>query len=313
MVAFIREKSRDFYYELLYPRHFRILIVIYITLKVTGNVFYGASYWTGLRSGVMGILMYWLGMYLINLASINQEELPDSLKLNSVQARRGMTASVLYLAFLFVLTLDSLQRRHVINGSPLLSRLPGYDWLLSLFGWLSQSISNLAGFISAKQVQFIITGVLFYVIIPLILFRLLGFSFKGQFSVLKSRGAWPILVLYLVLFIINGVNAESVWGLVYCLLYPALCEEFFHRGIFYRSAANIVKNSSAALLVGTAGFCIMHFPDYFFRLYQGNLILVLSNMGDVFLFGLLMAYGYRKTGTLLPWILIHALSNAQYL
>ena len=55
---------------------FRILIVIYITLKVTGNVLYGASYWTDCEKRVMGILMYWLGMYLSS--GIKQsEELPD--------------------------------------------------------------------------------------------------------------------------------------------------------------------------------------------------------------------------------------------
>ncbi|MGI6563261.1 MAG: CPBP family intramembrane glutamic endopeptidase [Clostridia bacterium] len=115
------------------------------------------------------------------------------------------------------------------------------------------------------------------------------------------------------MFFSSGVTVKKIWGFVYSLLYPALCEEFFHRGIIFRSASSIFKKVPVALLVGTIAFSLMHIPDYFFRIYNGNLLLSFSNIADLLLFGFLLAYGYQKTGTLLPWILVHALSDALYL
>ncbi len=44
-----------------------------------------------------------------------------------------------------------------------------------------------------------------------------------------------------------------------------------------------------------------------------NLLMTFSNMSDVFITGMFWAYGFRKTGTLIPWIIIHAFSNIPYL
>jgi membrane protease YdiL (CAAX protease family) len=115
------------------------------------------------------------------------------------------------------------------------------------------------------------------------------------------------------MFFSSDITIKKIWGFVYSLLYPALCEEFFHRGIIFRSVSSIFRKVPIALVVGTIAFSLMHFPDYFFRIYSGNLLFSLSSMADIFLFGLLLAYGYQKTGTLFPWIFVHALSDALYL
>lgn len=318
VVAYIKEKNKIFFQELLYPRHFRILIIIYITLKITSNLFYGDSYFTGIKSGIVGILVYWLGMYTINLASESNDDLQKrrmvtankkNYKQEAAAAKRGLLISLLYTLFLLIFVVDSLQRINIITGYPLFSYVLGYDSFLSFLEQLSLNISNAFDFISSYQVENIILAGLFYVLIPYVLFRLLGYTFKGQFFLRGSQAALPIFVPVVILFIKNGLEENWVWNLVYTVFYPALSEAFFHRGIVYRSAASAVKNPSTALVMGAAVYCMLYFPYLYFWICAGSINLCLSKMGDVFLHGLLMAYAYRKTGTLLPWILIHALSN----
>ncbi|HHY82216.1 MAG TPA: CPBP family intramembrane metalloprotease [Clostridiales bacterium] len=309
MIPYIKKKSRIFYDELLYPRHFRILIIAYITLKTASNMIYSSSYLAGLRSGIISIVLYWAGMYAINLLSPDEKQGNATDELSPRTAKIGLIISIIYSAFLYLIVIDSLQSKNILIGSSILSYIPGYNGLISFLDGISSSLAEIAGILTAQQAGKIITGVLFYVFIPLLIFCLCGYSFKGQFSVRNSTGAWPLVILFIILFIAGGINKNKLWGFAYSILYPALCEEFFHRGIVYRSCAVAFKNPPAALLAGTAAFSLMHFPDYFYRVYAGSMSLALSNMGDVLLFGLLMAYGYKKTGTLLPWILIHALSD----
>jgi membrane protease YdiL (CAAX protease family) len=313
MIPLIKLKNKIFYNELFSNLLFVAIIASYILLKAISNLAYGASYFIAFRSGIMGAVMYVAGMYTVNLASNNSDENKQTFLIDMRIAKKGLVTSAVYFLFLFTTIIDNLQRKDILSGLPILSYLPGYDHLISIIGRLSQSISDITSFILPEQIRNIILGNLFYVLIPFILFKLLGYQFKGLFSLRYARASWPILSIYLVMFFSSGITIKKIWGFVYSLLYPALCEEFFHRGIIFRSANNIFRKVPIALLVGTIAFSLVHFPDYFFRIYNGNLLLSFSNIADLFLFGIFMAYGYQKTGTLLPWILIHALSDALYL
>ena len=324
MTSYLREKNVEFYRELLYPRYFRIFIIIYITLKMLSSILHKDLYFQGLQNGLLGILISWSAMYCINLASTSdhkrlkymphQEAAEDKVSQQEmVIAKRGLLAAYLYFIFLLLLVIDSLQRRNILAGSPLMSYVLGYDWLLYYFRNASQMVSGAVGFIQAHQVENILRAGIFYIGIPYLLFRLLGYSFQGQFSLRHSRGAWPVLIVTIILFLKNGLHGYWVWNIIYRILYAALGEELFHRGIVFRSASRVLKNSPAALMIGAATPCMVHFPDQFFRIFDGSLTMALANIGDLFLFGLVMSYGYRKTGTLLPWIVIHALFNVMYL
>lgn len=313
MISYHKQKSKIFYDELFSNSLFAGILAAYILLKAVSNLAYGASYFTAFRSGIMGVVMYVVGMYTINLASNNTDENKQSFQIDTRVAKKGLVTSAVYFLFLFTTIIDNLQRKNILSGSPVLSFLPGYDHMIFIIGRLSQSISDIVSFVLPEQIRNIILGNLFYIFIPFIVFKLLGYQFKGFFSLRYSRASWPILSIYLVIFFSSGITLKKIWGFAYSLLYPALCEEFFHRGIIFRSTSNIFRRVPIALVVGTIAFSLMHFPDYFFRIYSGNLLFSLSNIADLFLFGLLLAYGYQKTGTLLPWILVHALSDALYL
>jgi len=313
MIPYLKQKSKIFFNELFSDLLFIGILAAYILLKAISNLAYGASYFTAFRSGIMGVVMYVMGMYTINLASNNTIGNKQAFKIDTKVAKKGLVTSAVYFLFLFATIIDNLQRKNILSGAPILSFLPGYNHLIFIIEKLSQSISDIASFVLPEQIRNIILGNLFYVLIPFIIFKLLGYQFKRFFSLRNARASWPILCIYLVMFFSGGITTKKIWGFFYSLLYPALCEEFFHRGIIFRSASSIFKKVPIALLVGTISFSLMHFPDYFFRIYSGNLLFSLSNIADLFLFGLLLAYGYKKTGTLLPWILVHALSDALYL
>ncbi|MGI6661649.1 MAG: CPBP family intramembrane glutamic endopeptidase [Bacillota bacterium] len=313
MISCPKQKSKIFCDELFSNSLFAGILAAYILLKAISNLAYGASYFTAFRSGIMGVVMYVAGMYTINLASNSTDENKQSFQIDTRVAKKGLITSTVYFLFLFTTIIDNLQRKNILSGAPVLSLLPGYNHLIFIIGRLSQSISDIASFVLPEQIRNIILGNLFYVLIPFILFKLLGYQFKGFFSLRYARASWPILSIYLVMFFSSDITIKKIWGFVYSLLYPALCEEFFHRGIIFRSVSSIFRKVPIALVVGTIAFSLMHFPDYFFRIYSGNLLFSLSSMADIFLFGLLLAYGYQKTGTLFPWIFVHALSDALYL
>jgi membrane protease YdiL (CAAX protease family) len=313
MIQYIRLKNKIFSNELFSNLLFAAILTAYVLLKIISNLAYGASYFTAFRSGITGAVMYVAGMYAVNLAANNTVKNKQTLFIDARIAKKGLLISAVYSLFLFAVIIDNLQRKSILHGTPILSFLPGYNPLVFIIEKLSRSISDMASFMLPEQIRNVILGNLLYVLIPLIIFKLLGFQFKGFFSLRYSRASWPILSIYLVMFFSSGITIKKIWGLVYSLLYPALCEEFFHRGIVFRSASNIFKEIPISLIVGTIVFSLMHFQDYYFRVYNGNLIITFSNIADLFLFGFLLAYGYRKTGTLLPWVLVHALSDALYL
>ena len=313
MITYLKQKSKTFYNELFSNLFFTGILAAYVLLKVISNLVYGASYFTAFRSGIMGVVMYVAGMYAINLASNNTGENKQAFQIDTRLSKKGLVISAVYSLFLFTTIIDNLQRKNILSGAPVLSFLPGYNHLISAIERLSQSVSDIASFVTPEQIKNIVLGNLIYVFIPLIIFKLLGYQFKGFFSLRYTRASWPILIVYFVMFFFGGITPQKIWGFAYSLLYPALCEEFFHRGIIFRSANNIFRKVPVALAVSVIPFSLMHFPDYYFRIFNNNLLLSFSNIADLFLFGLLLAYGYKKTGTLLPWILVHALSDALYL
>jgi len=309
MYTFIKEKSRIFYSEIITSKLFLVIVFLFIIYKFISNKIMGTSTFTALRSGILGILLYLAGLYIISLFSTKEDKTRKIFDIDYKVAKLGFIVSSIYFVFLITCTVDSLQRKEIFYGKPVLSYIPGYSWLMTFISNISLSVSNIAYFAETYQIENIIRGSIFYIFIPFIIFKLLGYKFKHLFSFKNTRASWPFLLIYLIIFLVSGLNTSRMWGLVYCILYPALCEEFLHRGIIYRSAASIFNNTAKGLILGTLFFSLGHFPDYYYRIYEGNILLTFGQMLSVFFNGILWTYGFRKTGTLVPWIIIHALSN----
>lgn len=313
LVRYIKEKNRSFYKEFISSKFFLSVLFLYVILKLTSNIYYGASYFNAFRSGILGLTFYLLGFYIITIFSTNKNISGDIFNINYKAAKKGLIISSFYFIFLFMQIIDKFQRREIITGSPIFSYIPGYNFLISLINNISIFIASRADFISPNQIENIITNSIFYIIIPIIIFKLLGYSFKNLFSFKNTRASWPFLIIYILAFLLNGLNLKKIWGLFHTVLHPGLTEEFFHRGIIYRFTESIFNRIPVSLVIGTIYFSIIHFPSYYFTIYNGNLLMTFSNMADIFIMGMFWAYGFRKTGTLIPWILIHAFSNIPYL
>jgi membrane protease YdiL (CAAX protease family) len=93
------------------------------------------------------------------------------------------------------------------------------------------------------------------------------------------------------------------------LIYPALAEEFFHKAVVLRSVNNIAKKVGTAVVVSALIFALMHFPERYLISFDGNILQTFSEIMTVGLFGVFTGYGFVKTGTIIPWVIIHALSN----
>ncbi len=309
MFEYIKGRNKLFYKEILSSKALIVFLCTYIIFKIASNITMGASTLTAIRSGFFGIVFYLLGYYVVSLFSVDNHKVEKMFQIDKRIAKFGAVTFTVYFVFLFVEVLDSLQRQGIVLGKPIFSFVPGYDWLIEGINNISQSVAGIADFIEPYEIFNIIQGSLLYIVIPLVLFKLLGYSFKGLFSFKNTRASWPFLGMYIIILLTSGINVTKLWGLVYAILYAGLCEEFFHRGIIVRTTSSIFKKVGTAIVVGTILFSLIHFPDFYFRVYDGNLLMAFVKMADVFIFGLLMAYGFRKTGTILPWILIHALSN----
>lgn len=302
MYASLRVKSEQFYTELLSSKTFLTFLLIYSLLKIFSNIYYGANYFTALRSGLIGLAAYLFGFYIINLFAKGKDKTDDFFKINSKVAKSSLIFSALYFLFLFVQIIDNLQRSEIISGLPILTYLPGYNWLITMIS------SN-----APDQLEIIIKGSIFYILIPYVFLKLINYDFRGLLSLKNTRASWPILGIYTVLFLTNGTGLNKLGRLLQGILHPALSEEFFHRGIVFRAWANIVDSTALSLIGGSLLFSLIHFPTYYYTMYEGQLLMTIANMADTFITGMLWAYGFRKTGTLLPWILIHALSNMPFI
>jgi len=50
-------------------------------------------------------------------------------------------------------------------------------------------------------------------------------------------------------------------------------------------------------------------PSYYYEVYHGSWRLVVGGVADTFLFGVFWGYGFLRSGGVLPWALVHALSD----
>ncbi|MHB1417543.1 MAG: CPBP family intramembrane glutamic endopeptidase, partial [Chloroflexota bacterium] len=173
----------------------------------------------------------------------------------------------------------------------------------------AQQISVLLPFWKPYQIENIISGVALRVVLPIVLLWPLGYR-RGDFGLsLKNwQVAAPFLALYVLAFLAGGIGGGAFAFLAYAFLYPGLAEEFFYRGLMQRSLAGWLKPASAVVVTALL-FAVLHLPDFYFRVYAGDLGWALGGAADAALFGLFVGYGFMRSGSVLPWALLHAFSD----
>lgn len=103
-----------------------VFALLFVLAKVWSNISYGGSLVNGLRSGLMGILVYALAVGLIYLLS--GKPLGDrsaAQQLASGQAKWGLVLGVILYFFILGSIVDRLQRQGLMPGYPVFSWIPG--------------------------------------------------------------------------------------------------------------------------------------------------------------------------------------------
>jgi membrane protease YdiL (CAAX protease family) len=149
----------------------------------------------------------------------------------------------------------------------------------------------------------------------------LGFSLPANWRQLALPGlvlglAWPLLQLFVLIPVTGGAAREDVVasraliggnlpGLFGAILLSwtlaAIGEELFFRSHIIASLRGILGQGRLAALIAVAASVVFFAVTH---AYQG-----LIGMLDVGLFGLLLAWLYLRSNSLLPSILAHGLSN----
>ncbi|MFW6121324.1 MAG: CPBP family intramembrane glutamic endopeptidase [Petrotogales bacterium] len=269
----------------------------------------GASIATALRSGIMGSIFYLIGCFAISLLSVKNEKIKENnIRIFNNKSKIIIYVVLAYTTFVFAYTYDSVLRR--TNEEGFLSFIPGYDNLLNFVSErIAAPLSEIIEPYSRAYMFSSATGVLFYILIPLVLFSILNFKLWKVFNFKNTRASWIFVAGYLVMFTINSANNSFIWMLLATLVYPALAEEFFHKGVVLRTVNSLTKKVGAAVVVSALIFSLMHFPERYLITFNGNILQTLSEVMTVGLFGVFTGYGFIKTGTIIPWVIIHALSN----
>ncbi|NLB45816.1 MAG: CPBP family intramembrane metalloprotease [Clostridiaceae bacterium] len=286
-ITTLREGCASFYRTVLKNPYVIGMAILFVTGKVAANRLLGASWGNALRSGIMGLVLYGLGCLVIHLLSSDPPSAPPPSPVAAWQ--QGIWLLVCYGLIVLAVTSEVLGW----NLSP---------WHEILTTWQ---------FWVARWQQMGLSGwpyLLFYIALPIVLFfksgrlpRLLGWR--------QSRAALPFVLLYLVAYtVIRGVTLPGLLTLLFVLVWPALGEEFFFRGLMQPVLTGLIRNPVTAVVITAFLFTLVHVPSYLAAAPQSPL-LAFSGLLPVLLTGFFWGYGFERTRVLWPWVLIHALSD----
>lgn len=300
ITTFINKRSKGFWGLLFKNPFFIMLASIFILGKLITNLIMGASLFNALRSSIIGFIFYTIGCYLIHFLS---EPNPDSESQN-ITGIHGNFYSLLvwYIFIVLILTLQIMNRNNIFNLKiPLWSQI-NHSWTgfaENLAGSLNTNAAGLLGW----------PYLILYLLVPLILLKKRSFLFSKFFSLKTGYAALPFLGMYVIAFIVTkGISVPSLAALIFVIIWPALGEEFFFRGIMQKMLTEIINNPVTAIVLTSVLFTASHIPAYIFS-YSSGPAAAFSSLLPVMFTSFFWGYGYYRTGILWPWIMIHALSD----
>lgn len=294
------------------------LLTAFLALYALGR--FAINYWhftahlgTALLSALMGLLLNGLMVVLIDTLHVWRfGGLTDPCLTGTIWEsgpnRKALIVLIVFWLLWLAVIVDHNQRAGSIPGAPVLGLLPGWAALNSLLaavgGWLGGRLPvTRPGALSAYPAMLLVMALL------VLALRLVGL--RGRDFSLHFRNGWvalPLLAINGAVLALNGPTLPALTALGLGLLHPGLTEELFYRGLLQRALRGWLRPGSAILL-GALFFALLHFPGYFFNLYGQDIWQTLLNMGDGMLTGLVWGYGFHRSGGLLPWVGVHALSN----
>lgn len=289
-------------------------LLVYSGLRLGLNLFvHHASLITAMRSLVFSLLFPGISILLMDFIQHFRQGRIGNESLQGTQwgqRHSGWVLVLLLAVWLFWLAgiIDGMQRREVMPGSPILDILPGWGQVNLFIGGAAEKFAQITG-LEARTWHTLISNTIFRILLPLGLLAGLGYRWRDfGLSFRNWKTASPLLAIFLLLFMLNRPDGRMITVLGISLIYPGLVEELFYRGLLQRSLVRWLSAGTAALIAALF-FGVLHIPFYFFEFYRGDLALTTLNIADVILMGLLWGYGFLRTGSVLPWAVIHALDD----
>src|SRR5690554_2323838 len=101
--------------------------VLFVAVKVWSNTSYGGSVFNGLRSGIVGLVVYSAAFGVINMLSERSRlEMFGASRLEEREARLGLWITLVIYIVIVGMIIDRLQRLGHMPGSPILRFIPGW-------------------------------------------------------------------------------------------------------------------------------------------------------------------------------------------
>ena len=151
---------------------------------------------------------------------------------------------------------------------------------------------------------FLIAGVLFGLSLwPIVMWlTTVWHELYGMIAGVEARDLWSNQLRELTEEMVEKIRSVPPWTIGLCLaVVPAVCEEFFFRGMLQRS---LLKNGAAwkAILISALVFGGFHTIS--------NSVVAIDRLIPTTLVGLVLGYLAYKSNSILPGMFLHAIHNA---
>ena len=124
----------------------------------------------------------------------------------------------------------------------------------------------------------------------------------GEIAGIEARNAWNDQLVELTKGMAEKIQSVPWWTIGLCLaIAPAVCEEFFFRGMFQRS---LLKKQSPWKAIAISALVFGGFHTI------NNSVVAIDRLIPTTLVGIVLGYLAYKSNSILPGVILHAVHNA---
>lgn len=289
-------------------------LAVYVVGKVGLNLYLGARLSRALPSALVGPM--YMGLLALVMDAIAWRRAgawrDESVRGTAWETRRPAAMALLLLVWgaWLAMIVDGLQRAGQAPGSPILDGVLGWPGLVGWFANVGDRLAGAVGLWPGATWDAVLRNVTLRAIMPGLVLLLAG-GLRWRDLGLSARGwqvALPVVLLFGAAYAAQAPVRREWATLLAVLLHPGLTEELLYRAWMQRALRGWL-GATGAILVAASLFALLHAPSYYYALFGENLAWTVANLLDVALTGAFWGYGFVRSGGVLPWACVHALSD----